>query len=332
MKIEKLPSGSYRIRKMYKGVTYTVITDEKPSQREAIKLLNDEMDKIQVSKTRMTFQAAGDSYIESKENILSPATIRGYRVIQNNLSEHFSGLTVTNITALDVQKEINSYSKERSAKSVRNAHGFISAVLHVFCPNIVLNTSLPQKEKHEPYIPTDDDVRQIITAAAGTRYEIPILLAAYGLRRSEICALTPDDINGNNITINKAKVPDKNGNWIIKHSTKTTESTRTVYVPDEIIEKIQSAGVVYEGDPNRISRFLAKEQDRLGIPHFSLHKLRHYYASMSHSLGIPDQYIMESGGWKTDNVLKSIYQHAMQDKKNEMQTFAAEYIKDVLLK
>ena len=32
MKIEKLPSGSYRIRKMYKGQMYTVVFNEKPTQ------------------------------------------------------------------------------------------------------------------------------------------------------------------------------------------------------------------------------------------------------------------------------------------------------------
>ena len=32
MKIEKLPSGSYRIRKMYKGQMYTVVFNEKPTR------------------------------------------------------------------------------------------------------------------------------------------------------------------------------------------------------------------------------------------------------------------------------------------------------------
>ena len=58
MKIEKLKSGSYRIRKMYKGVTYSVVTDYKPTQREAIKLLDQEMDKIQHRKIHMTFSEA----------------------------------------------------------------------------------------------------------------------------------------------------------------------------------------------------------------------------------------------------------------------------------
>lgn len=47
MKIEKLPSGSYRIRKMYKGKTYAVITDYKPTQKEAITLMAAELEKSQ---------------------------------------------------------------------------------------------------------------------------------------------------------------------------------------------------------------------------------------------------------------------------------------------
>lgn len=46
MKIEKLPSGSYRIRKMYKGQTYTVITDYKPTQKEALKLMATVLDRV----------------------------------------------------------------------------------------------------------------------------------------------------------------------------------------------------------------------------------------------------------------------------------------------
>lgn len=332
MKIEKLKSGSYRIRKMYNGNMYTVVTDYKPSQREAIKLMDEEMDKIRVSMSVLSFSNAVDKYIEAKENILSPSTIRSYRGILNNLSDRFTRMHVNSITALDVQTEINHYSKGRSAKSVRNAHGLISAVLHTFNPNIILNTLLPQNMKKNPYIPSDDDVKKILDASRGTRYEIAICLAIFGLRRSEICALTPEDVNGNIVSIHKAKVQDHTGKWVIKEKTKTEESTRDIYIPDELANKIKETGTIYNGDPSRISRFLMKQQDLLGIPHFSLHKLRHYYASMSHSLGIPDQYIMQAGGWKTDNVLKSVYQHAMDDKKEELQKFAAEYIEEVLTK
>lgn len=330
VKIEKLKSGSYRIRKMYKGVTYTVVTEYKPTQKEAIQLLSAEMDKAKTAKVRMTFKTAADKYIDLKQNVLSPSTITGYKAIIRNLSDWFNKQIITDITSVEVQKEINDYAKTRSPKTVRNAHGFITAVIGMFCPNTIISTTLPQRKKNQPYIPSDDDVKKIVDASAGTKFEIPILLAVYGLRRSEIFALTPDDIDGNIVHITKAKVLNDSGEWVLK-ATKTEDSTRSVYLPDEIVEKIKRIGKIYDGDPSRISRFMMQKQDELGIPHFSLHKLRHYYASMSHSLGIPDQYIMQSGGWKTDNVLKSVYQHAMDDKKVEMQEFAAEYIKNVLI-
>lgn len=40
----------------------------------------------------------------------------------------------------------------------------------------------------------------------GGEYEVPITLACYGMRRSEICALTPDDLDGDIVHISKAKV------------------------------------------------------------------------------------------------------------------------------
>lgn len=329
MKIEKLPSGSFRIRKMYQGKTYTVVTDYKPTQKEALQLLAAELDKVQESKKRMTFKTAAEQYIETKENVLSPSTIREYTGTVKRLSADFVDKNLSDITAVDIQKEINLHAKTKSPKTVRNYHGFISSVLKTFRPNLIISTTLPQKTKSEPYIPTDEDVKQVIQASVGTNYEIAIMLACYGMRRSEICALTLNDINGNIVTINKAKVLDKNKKWVIK-TTKTEDSSREIWIPDELVAKVREKGSIYDGHPNDISDYLDALQTKLGIPHFSVHKLRHYYASMSHSLGIPDVYIMKAGGWKSDNVLKNVYRHAMKDKESEMQQFAGEYLKDLI--
>lgn len=327
MKIEKLPSGSFRIRKMYQGKTYTVVTDYKPTQKEALQLLAAELDKVQESKKRMTFKTAAEQYIETKENVLSPSTIREYTGTVKRLSPDFVDKNLSDITAVDIQKEINLHAKTKSPKTVRNYHGFISSVLKTFRPNLSISTTLPQKTKSEPYIPTDEEVKQIIQSSVGTNYEIAIMLACYGMRRSEICALTLDDINGNIVTINKAKVMDKNKKWVIK-TTKTEDSSREIWIPDELVSKIREKGSIYNGHPNDISDYLDALQTRLGIPHFSVHKLRHYYASMSHSLGIPDIYIMKAGGWKSDHVLKKVYLHAMKDKETEMQQCASKYLKE----
>ena len=174
----------------------------------------------------------------------------------------------------------------------------------------IRSPKLPQKEVKELYIPSEEDVRHILNEVKGTKYEIAFLLSALGLRRSEICALTVDDLNGNILTVNKALVQDEDKNWVIKQ-TKTTSSTRTVLLPDYLVNLINEQGVIYEGFPGQIYKRMTDIQKKLGIPHFSLHKMRHFFASYMHQLGMSDKQIQEAGGWKTDGIMKTVYQHAM---------------------
>lgn len=230
---------------------------------------------------------------------------------------------------MDVQTEINEMAKKCSPKTVRNHHSFISAVLGAFCPNLKLTTTLPQKVKHEPYIPSDEDVKKILECAKDTEYEIPIILACYGLRRSEICALKVDDLEGDILHINKAMVPDENRNWVVK-STKTTSSTRDIIIPMEIADKIRTRGYIYKGYPNCITNFLKRTEQALEIPLFSIHKLRHYFASKMSALNIPEADIMRMGGWETDHVMKSVYRHSMIDRQEQAKRDAAEKLRDSL--
>ena len=328
MKIEKRGSENYRVRKMYKGQMYTVTFEHKPTQKEAMLAMADELQKVQKRHESMSFYVAADEYIGAKRNVLSPTTIRGYNSALKTISKNFPNINIHDITALDIQTEINRLAKDHSPKTVHNYHGFISAVLGTFCPNLKIST-LPQKVKNEPYIPSDEDIKRILDCARNTEYEIPIVLACYGLRRSEICALTLDDLDGDVIKINKAKVMDEDANWIEK-TTKTTSSTREIVIPIEIADKIREKGYIYKGYPNSITVYLGKTEDRLGIPHFPLHKLRHYFASKMSSLNVPEADIMRMGGWETDHIMKSVYRHSMMEKEEQAKREAAEKLRNAL--
>ncbi len=329
MKIEKRGEDSYRVRKMYKGQMYTVTFEHKPTQKEAMQAMAKELDKVQTKHLSLTFKAAAEDYLESKRNVLSPTTIRGYKSAMKTISENFQTGNIHDISSMDIQKEVNRLTKEHSPKTVRNYHGFISAVLGTFNPNLKISTTLPQKVKSEPYIPSDEDIKKILSCAKDTEYEIPILLACYGLRRSEICALTVDDIDGDVLKISKAKVLGEDKQWVTK-TTKTTSSTREIVIPAEIADKIRAQGYVYKGHPNTLTRYLEKTQDKLGISHFSLHKLRHYFASKMSALGVPEADIMKMGGWETDHVMKSVYRHSMMEKEEKAKREAAEKLRNAL--
>ena len=326
MTIEKLPSGKYRIGQMVDGKLYRKVIDHKPTQKEAFKILSEKIEKNTIS-SDMPFRRACDLYIESKSNVLSVTTISAYKAILKGISDTFMETPLSSFTLPIVQTEINNYSTNHAPKTVRNMSGFVMGVLGYYGVKIQ-PPKLPQREKKSPYIPTKEEVKAVFSEVKGTKYEIPIMLAAMGLRRSEICALTKEDLKGNTLSITKAKVLDYERNWIIK-STKTTESTREVIIPDYLSALIREKdGELFDGYPGKITEELQRIQKKLGIPRFSLHKLRHFFASYMHDLGYSDKQIEAMGGWKTDNVMKTVYTHAMDMDKAKMK--AAQDMADLL--
>lgn len=323
MNVEK-HGNKYRITQDVDGVRYRVTIDHKPSKYEAEQLIHDKISEGSVKCVPSdTFKDAAERYLKLKSNIISPSTIMGYNAIIRALSEGFKNTKLLSIDGLDVQKEINDYSATHSPKSVRNAHGFISAVLSVYKPQLKLSTTLPQKAKFEPNTPLEEDVKRILELVKGTRYEIPYRLACYGMRKGEICAITAADLSENLLTINKAKVRTEEG-WIIRPMPKTTESNRTIYIDDSLAALIREHGEAYTGDPHRLSKYLNELQDRIGMERFRFHDFRAYYASMAHALGIPDKYIMANAGWRSRTTMDRAYKRAFSDKQIEMNKLIAQ--------
>ena len=85
MTIEKLPSGSYRIRQMYQGKMYSVTVPYKPTPKDALKLLSEKMQGTAPKHEKKKFSESAKEYVELKENVLSPRTVREYLFYINRL-------------------------------------------------------------------------------------------------------------------------------------------------------------------------------------------------------------------------------------------------------
>lgn len=308
MTIEKLKSGKYRIRQMVDGKRYNVTVDHKPTVKEANKLLADIAKKPTGKKT---LQEAAEAYIESRRNIISPATVRGYMKLVRGIPDRFRGVCIYDMASGDLQALVNEYTPDHSPKTVKNMACFIMAVLKE--NDILLRSpTLPKPKKKADYIPTSEDVRRILKYFEGTEFEVGVFLSCLGLRRSELAALTVDDLNGNVLTINKAMVQNEEGEYVVKE-TKTTASTRSIVIPDRIADLIRSQGYVYRLYISRLYYALHKAQEELGIPKFTAHKLRHFFCSYAHDLGYSDAQIAEMGGWVDNSrIMKLTYRHAME--------------------
>lgn len=329
--ITKLPSGSYRIRKTYEGTAYSLVVDYPVKKKEADRLLNDLISREATSRNgRKTFQKAAEEYNAANDRLLSPSTLYEYQRIPGRLPEAFRKKYIDKITQTDVSSCMSGFTGV-SPKYLKNIHAYISTVLGFFRPDFKLSTKLPPAVEKDFYAPEDADVKQILSRLKGSKYEIPFVLAALGLRRSEICAidvktdLSEDDI----LTIDKGKVrnqhPEDGHTWVIKKWTKTGYA-RKIQIPHYLAELIRSSGHAYSGSPGSLNKCLRRVQEELGIETFNLHMFRHYFVSQGASMHIPDRYLQQAGGWKTDRVMKRRY---LQAQKSQAQLEGEKFVKHI---
>lgn len=316
MKIERLPSGSYRVRKTVNYKVYSIVFDHKPTQNEIVQAVSKSL-QDDIGGTVGSFGQLATEYINNRRNVISPLSVRTYLIKLNQLSEGFKKKNLNDITTADVQAEINEFAKTHAPKTVKTLHGFIASVMGEYRPELCLRTKLPQAIKKDVYEPNEEDIKRILEEVKGTHFSVAFQLGVFSCRRGEICAATIDDLDGNNLHIHRNMVEDENNKWVIKETPKTDTSDRILPLPETLADEIREQGFIFDGHPNALNKAIHRVQKRLGIPAFKFHALRSYFASYAHSLGIPDADILAIGGWKTENVMKSVYRKSIEESKNQ---------------
>lgn len=303
-----------------------------PTEKQAISLAAEYESLYKSRVSRDSLSRALDKFIESKEAVLSPTTIRDYRNRTRTLKEHYPALvkkSLITITSDDLQAFISDLmqphqyhrltkeEKGASPKTVRNYVNLLSAVFKaagVLMPPVVL----PQKERAEIYVPTVKEIEKLLATAKDTPMYVPVALAAFGpLRRGEICALTyPDDFHGNTIHVHASVALNDRNEWVMKPP-KSFSSDRHIELNDWIIDAIKEQGCVTSLNPREISARFEHLLKAAELPPFRFHDLRHFCVSYLHSIGVPDVYIIRRTGHNGDEILKRVYRHTMADQEQE---------------
>ena len=313
----QLPSGNIRIQRIVgKDVSGNPVRKSftGTTKAEAEFKFREYMASGGFKKPKLTVSSAVERYIDMKEPVLSPSTILNYqRAAKTYVDGTALGRTgVQNLTNTILQIWISDLSSGRSPKTVRNVYTLVKSSIEMFNPDFRFKVTLPAPQKVDLYCPSDQDVRRLLDTVTDRDLRIAILLAAFGpLRRSEICALTSDDIQGNVITVSKAMVQNTNKDWEIK-GTKTYGSYRRIEMPESVIEELKGIeGKIIQCTPSALSDRWQRAISEADCPRFRFHDLRHYAASIMHAIGVPDQYIMQRGGWATDSVMKRVYRNVI---------------------
>ncbi|MBR1528658.1 MAG: site-specific integrase [Oscillospiraceae bacterium] len=319
---KKLPSGNWRIQ-VYAGKdengknimkSFTAPTKREAEAMAALYAVQRKEEK----NAKMTVGQAIDSYINMKENILSPSTIGGYRITRKNHIQGLMNTPLEKLTNAEIQREFNEEAKRLSPKTLRNAHGLLSAALAMYMPDFTLHTTLPARQNKIKNLPTPEEV---IKAVKGTRIELPVLLSLWlSLRMSEVRGIRYKDIDGNMLTIQNTKIKF-GAKEFEREQTKTYKSTRVLEVPERIMQLIGTGEpdeYVIKLKAQTITKILKRIiKDKTGKD-MTFHDLRHLNASVMLELGVPEKYAMERGGWSSAHTLQTVYQHTFSEKRKSV--------------
>lgn len=273
----------------------------------------------------LTVEQAFSCYIDSRDNILSPSTIKGYNIIKNARLQLIKDIPISKLTLNDVQKAVNHDSVRLGRKSIKSAVSLLNTVLEINGVELDLKKiSFPQKKPKKLELPSADAVLKVII---GSELELPCLLAMWlSLRISEVRGLQFRDISadGKYISVCRAKIYLGNKD-VLRDQNKTVESTRTNSLPPYILNLINA--VPHQSDSDFIVdlkyEYIRKHFKQLMNDNgfdITFHKLRHLFATTLNDLGVPSEYIQKLGGWSTDVVMKSVYTHTTNAKEIEYQS------------
>lgn len=275
-----------------------------------------------------------EQYIEDRSKVLSPSTIRGYKLILETFKPIWD-IYIAEIETSQIQRLVNDWSMVAKRKTIRNRTALLLSVLDYHGIEKRFKLRYPQDNSKKVGTPDIEDVQLLIKAADETMKPI-IYLAAFGsLRRGEIGGLREMDISRdmNTVSVNGDMILDEHNKWIYKPFPKTKDSVRTIMLPSFVIESIpikeNPKAFIFDITPAAMADRFRRLSRRLQLD-YSLHTLRHFAASFRTDLGIPKKYIQEVGGWIDGNgsVFERVYDNRMESSRKKYTQITNNFIEE----
>lgn len=297
-----------------------------------------------------------DWLTEHAERNLAAKTVERYKEMRAYLSTALLDRPVTEITALDCEREWHRLQdsggigrragKPLSAKTVRNIAGMVCAAMSKAVKWQVLQTNpcalsdKPTAQPRRKRALTSAEQSLLLSAIAHHEFLGPYLAlaAATGARRGELLALQWSNLDGARLTIQRSLAQTKAG--LSEKGTKTGR-VRVVTLPAATVALLETHrlrqaeyrrqfGPDYHGDlifgnpdgtpkrPDSVSAAVSLLCDKLNIHDASLHSLRHTHASYLLADGVDIAAVSARLGHESSWTTARIYAHALPERDQEI--------------
>ena len=244
-------------------------------------------------------------YVDKNDNVLSPATIRGY---ESSYRSRFKNYMGREIGKIDFQEMINAEAKDCAPKTVANGWGLVTAAFN--------DAKIPVPEVNLPMVPESDgdfldyeEIEKFLKAIHGDVCEAAALLMLHGLRTSEVLKLDAEnDITDTQILVRGSVVPNKNHKLVEKKTNKNRRSTRSVPIMiPRLTEVLPKSGKAVTWSTPTLRVHIEAACRKAGVTVCSPHDLRRSFASLGYHLKWSERAIMAIGGWSNPDTVHKIY-------------------------
>lgn len=285
-------------------------------------------------------------WIKIIDGIRKPKTINNYTNYYNkNIKPVIGDMPISDVKPMHcisvLQKMTSSY-KESSIKQTRVA---MSCMFQYAVDNDIIfknpvgksvviptNINITDESKRHLLL-SKDEIDNFFNAAKQTPYYLPCsLVLETGLRAGELIGLTWDEIDfeNNYIRIRHTMQYDKNKGWYFTPP-KSKQSLRNIYMTEKcksiLYEAMKAFSIRKEtsdpmfnnlvftsihGTPIRNNSYdiaINNICKKVGIPHFSIHSLRHTFASRCIMAGISPKVLQIIMGHSDISTTLNIYVH-----------------------
>jgi integrase len=314
---------------------YRSSKDKDKAQAKLDDLLNGGSD--EANRERTTVSALLDQWLEFSIPNLKPATIKRYKeVIRLHINPAMGRRKVSSLTPYDVQRQYSGWlSQGISPNTIYACHTVLSGAFRraakwqLVGTNIIRDVDAPKLPQTEIEVFEHREVRAILSAAKGTRYEAAVILAlSCGMRGGEIFSTQPGDYNRQAGTLAIRRTLVNNGTAI--GTPKSKNSKRTIQLPTIARDALDRTDRTKEWMfPSRAGTTLFYHNwirlhwrpllGGAGVEYRNFHVCRHYVCSTLLASGQPIPSIAKFLGDTEQTILRT-YNHLMP---NQMQEVAA---------
>jgi integrase len=294
--------------------------------REALK----DRDEGHVPAEKLTVGLYLEGWLSERRNTVSGRTWRVQEsMLRNRVKPHIGDVRLSKLTAADVRAMYRRLlSDGLTPSTVGNVHVILKQALRDAVRGKYIRTNPlddvkpPKQQRKEKAVLTPDEVRRLLDAVKGERFEgVYVLAATCGLRIGEILALRYEDIDLERGTVR------------IEHTLyhgectapKTQSSRRTLTLPRTALESLvrlcngstNPTGYLFataNGKPVDVSNFYKwswrPALRKAGLPEsITPHQLRHGTASLLLNQNVPVPVVSKYLGHANPGVTMKVYAH-----------------------